>query len=101
VKRVLTETNDFTKGSLRIKEKRLDLLSLAERVCEVEKVSFGEFRSGSRRGEVVEARRIFSWLAVKELGYSGAETARYLGVTTSCVTRSVSQGERPERKNYF
>jgi len=49
----------------------------------------------------VEARRVFSWLAVKELGYSGAEVARYLGVTPSCVTRAASSGEEPERKDYI
>ncbi len=51
-----------------------------------------ELRSGSRRHEIVEARRIVSWIAVRELGYSGADVARYLGVTTSCDNRSVSSG---------
>ncbi len=64
-------------------------------------VSVGELRSGSRRREIVDARRVLSSLAVKELGYSGAEVARYLGVTTSCVTRVVSSGTGPEVKKYI
>jgi hypothetical protein len=32
---------------------------------------------------------------VRELGYSGAEVARYLGVTNSCVTRIVTSGTKP------
>jgi len=44
---------------------------------------------------------VFSWLAVRELGYSGAEVSRYLGVTTSCITRAVSSGEEPDRKRYL
>jgi len=49
----------------------------------------------------VETRRVLSWLAVKELGYSGAEVARYLGVTTSCVTKAVLSGKEPESKSHI
>jgi putative transposase len=101
VKRVLTEANDFIKTNLRFGGKRMALPSLGERVCEVHEVSLGELRSGSRRREIVEARRTFSWLAVKELGYSGAEIARYLGVTTSCVTRGITQVDGFEREKYL
>lgn len=57
----------------------------------------GELLSGSRRREIIEARRVMSWLSVKELGYSGAEVARYLGVTNSCITRAASSVEGPDR----
>ena len=36
--------------------------------CRVHGVNSGELRSGSRRDEIVEARRVFSLPAVKELG---------------------------------
>lgn len=98
---VLSEMNDLGKENLRLKSEKMELPSLAEKVCEIHQVSLGELRSGSRRKEIVEARRVFSWLAVKELGYSGAEVARYLGVTTSCVTRTISLGKEPERENYI
>ncbi len=39
-----------------------------------------------RRRSVVGARRKFCREAVKKLGYSGAEVARFLGVTTSLVS---------------
>jgi len=70
-------------------------------LCEVHVVNSGEVRSGSRRAEIVEARRVFSWLAVKELAYSGAAVARYLGVTNSCVTRGVSAQEAPDKEKYI
>ena len=101
VETVLSEIDDLGKVNLRLARKRMDLSSFAKRLCKVREVSIGELRSGSRRHEIVEARRVFSWLAVKELGYSGAEVARYLGVTTSCVTRAASSGEEPERKGYI
>jgi len=101
VETVLSEIDDLGKVNLRLATRTMDLSSLAKRVCKTHKVSIGELRSGSRRHEIVETRRVFSWLAVKELGYSGAEVARYLGVTTSCVTRAASSGEEPERKSYI
>jgi REP element-mobilizing transposase RayT len=100
VKRVLSEANDLAKENLRFRPNSMVLPLLAERVCRVQEVSLGELRSGSRRHEIMETRQVFSWLAVKELGYSGAAVARYLGVTTSCVTRIISQGEKPESDKY-
>jgi len=44
---------------------------------------------------------VFSWLAVRECGYSGAEVAHYLEITTSCVTRAVSSGKELDRKRYL
>jgi len=43
-----------------------------------------------RRWDFVEARQELSRLAVMVHCYSGAEGARYLGVTNSCITRLLS-----------
>jgi len=101
VGQLLEEMDDIGKENLRLTPRRMDLAALSEKVCEVHGINSGELRSGSRRHEIMEARRVFSLLAVKELGYSGAAVARYLGVTNSCVTRAVSAGEAPEKENYF
>ena len=53
-------------------------------------IFIGELQSGGRRRAVMKARRAMSWIGVRELGYSGADVARYLGVTNSCVTRMIS-----------
>jgi len=101
VQGVLSEMNDLGKENFRLSSKKTELPSLAEKVCNIHRVSLGELRSGSRRQEIMEVRRVFSWLAIKELGYSGAEAARYLGVTTSCITRAASSGKRPDKKKYI
>jgi len=101
VEQVLSEMDELSKENLRIRREGIDLSSLAKKVCDVDRVSVGELRSGSRRREIVNARGVFSWLAVRELGYSGAEVARFLGVTTSCVTRVVSPGKEPKIKKYL
>ena len=74
----------------RIGRKREGLEALGQRVCKDHGVSLKELRAGSRRHEFVEARRELSRLGIMEQGYSGAEIARYLGVTTSCITRPLS-----------
>jgi len=37
-----------------------------------------------------------SWIGVRELGYSGVDVARCLGVTNSCVTRMISSGKKQD-----
>jgi len=101
VGQLLEEMDDIGRENLRLTTRSIDLAALAEKVCEVHGINSGELRSGSRRDEIVEARRVFSLLAVKELGYSGAAVARYLGVTNSCVTRAVSAEEAPEKEKYI
>jgi hypothetical protein len=53
-------------------------------------------RGIERRKAVAKARRAMSWIGVRELGYSGAEVARYLGVTNSCVTRLILSGKEQD-----
>ena len=91
----------FEKGDLRLSGRQFDIVILAGRVCKRHGISLGELCSGSRRSEIVEARRIVSWIAIRELGYSGADVARYLGVTNSCITRSISSGKSPKVKDYI
>jgi hypothetical protein len=40
-------------------------------------------------------------VAVKGMGYSGAEVARFLGVTTSSVNRLAVSEEPPEYKKFM
>jgi predicted transcriptional regulator len=59
-----------------------------------------EFRSGLRKRKMVKSRRIFSQIAVKKMGYSGADVARFLGITTSAVNRLAVSDEVPEVEKY-
>ena len=90
------EIDDRGKDNLRVNRQKMGLGELAERVCRANGVSVNELRGGSRRHGVIRARNDFSQVAVKILGYAGAEVARYLGVTSSCVTRAASQEGRLE-----
>jgi len=77
------------------------MVTLARRVCKKHGITVRELRSGSRRREIVEARGIMSWIGVRELGYSGDDLARHLGVTNSCVTRSVSSVKKAQCERIY
>ena len=49
----------------------------------------------------MKSRRIFSQIAVKKMGYSGADVARFLGVNTSAVNRLGVSDELREVKKYI
>jgi putative transposase len=101
VKDVISGLDELAKRNLRLSGRQVDIDELALSACEKHNISLTELRSGSRRHEIVEVRRIVSWIAVRELGYSDADVSRYLGVTTSCVNRSVSSGKRPKLEEYI
>ena len=96
VQDVISELDDLVKKNLRLSGQRMDIAALAKKVCKKYDVSIGELCSGGRRRMVVEARGSISWIAVRELGYSGADVARFLGVSNSCVTRFVASGKKPD-----
>jgi putative transposase len=93
VKDIIADAEETAKETLRLAVKIADLPSLARTVCEGEGVDEVELRSGLRKRQVVKSRRIFCQIAVKKMGYSGADAARFLGITTSAVNRlAVSDG---------
>ncbi|RPH52078.1 MAG: transposase [Desulfobacteraceae bacterium] len=96
VKTVISGLDDLVKKNLRLSGQRIDIKALAEKISERYNISIGELLSGSRRREVVKARCAISLIGVRELGYSGADVARYLGVTNSCVTRLISAGGKQD-----
>ena len=96
VQEIKSDLDDLIKKNLKISGQKIDLEELCKRVCKKEGVSLGELFSGSRRHKLIVARRIVSWIAVHVVGCSGAEVARHLGVTNSCITRFIASGKKPD-----
>ena len=101
VQDIISEAEERTKETLRLTSKLPDLSSLAEQICLGEKIDEMELRSGSRKRTVVNSRRIFCQIAVKKMGYSGADVARFLGINTSAVNRLAVADELPEVAKYI
>jgi hypothetical protein len=100
VEDLLAEAEEREKETLRLHRKVVNLNRLAESIHELEGVDNTALRSGGKSRLLVRARKIFSQLAIKKMGYSGAEVARYLGVTTSAVNRIANEEELPVIEKY-
>ncbi len=101
VKNVIADAEEKTKETLRLSLKISDLPFLAMEVCDGEGVDEAALRSGLRKREVVKSRRIFCQIAVKKVGYSGADVARFFGINTSAVNRLAVSDELPEVEKYI
>jgi putative transposase len=100
VDNVIADAEEKAKETLRLTVKIADLPSLARTVGEGQGVDERELRSGLRKRQVVKSRRIFCQIAVKKMGYSGADVARFLGINTSAVNRLAFSDELPEVEKY-
>lgn len=101
IQELFSEAEQREKETLRLSRKVPNLRYLAREIEAGEEVEESELRSGSRESHVIRARKLFSQLAVRKMGYSGAEVARFLGVTTSSVNRLANSEELPKIKHYI
>ncbi|MDL1979374.1 MAG: hypothetical protein LWX52_14995 [Deltaproteobacteria bacterium] len=99
VKKVIAGAEEKTKETLRL-SLISDLPSLGMKVCKGEGVDEGALRSGLRKRDVVKSRRIFCQIAVRKMGYSGADVARFLGINASAVNRLAVSDELIEVEKY-
>ncbi len=101
VEQLLSDAASREKETLRLTRKVINLTTLGRRILAREGTTEGQLRSGVRTRKLVRARRLFCQLAVQGMGYSGAEVARFLGVSTSALNRSAVSDELPEVKKYL
>lgn len=93
---LLTQADRRETETLRLARKRVELPAVLCHIVRETRVREADLRGGIRRPAVVRARQLFSQVAVRKLGHSGAAVARFLGVTTSSVNRLAASEELPE-----
>ena len=68
-----------------------------ETLCTRIAASFGiavkDLRSASKKRAVTRARSVFSYIAVKQMGYTGREVGRYLNIRSYSAIRRAAHGE--------
>ena len=101
VERLISEAGERGNETLRISRKVADLPSLGRRIARGEGLTVSDLKSANRKKRVSRARRLFCQLAVRKMGYPGAEVARFLGVTTSAVVRAANSEDLPEIEKYL
>ena len=93
VDRVLQETEERQLRQMKIRRRGRGIEGIIQEECRKRKVSEAELRKGSRRSRVSEARAAIAYRGKEELGISGAEIARHLGLNTSSINRSLARME--------
>ncbi|MBI5967117.1 MAG: hypothetical protein HY882_04570 [Deltaproteobacteria bacterium] len=91
VGRILREVEERQLRQTKLRRRGKSITDIIQEECRKRKVSEDELRHGSRRSRVSEARAVIAYRSKEELGYSGAEIARYLGVNTSSINRALAR----------
>ena len=96
IETLYSEADRKQKETLRLLTRKVDLSTLSKQISEREGVREEDLRSGKRMRRVVNVRKLFCQLTVNKMGYSGADVARFLGISTSAVNRMAASIELPE-----
>jgi len=87
VEQILQEAEERQLRQMKLRRKGKSIGDIIQEECGRRKVSEQELRKGSRRALVSEVRAAIAYRSKEELGISGAEIARQLGVSTSSINR--------------
>ena len=98
MQQVLKEHNEQMGKRTRIQPRGVDPERAAVRDEEIFGLILDKLSQGSRLRSVVKARSVLCYWAVKELGMSGAQAARWLGIGQSAVQLSVVRGGKIARE---
>ena len=89
VEQVIKEASKKVKYQFPKNDRLQEVEEFITRMCQKEKISINELRSGSRRKQVAKFRGQLALNLVEKYGISLAETARRLGVSTSAISKMI------------
>jgi putative transposase len=98
VQGVLKEAEKAFERKYKHKKAGLNLEKIERKMLELFEVEKDELYSGSRKKDVSEARSVYCYLCVKELGESMTDLARSLGLSQPAVGYAVERGKRIAEK---
>jgi len=94
VEEVLKAAEEVMERRCGLRAEGFDLERIIGRVAEIFGMRAEEIKTAGKSQKGVAARSVISYWAVKELGVSGTEVARRLGVTQPAVSQAVKRGAR-------
>jgi putative transposase len=98
---VLEEAEEEFERHYEMKRLGYDLNKVEDRVCKIFNVDRKDIYSKSRKKVRADARGLFCFWAVTELGYGQKELAKKLGMTQPGVGYAVIRGEAISKTNHF
>lgn len=93
VMNILSEADERMDHRYELKSLGYDIDKLEQRVLEIYQIERQELYSKSRQKVRAEARSVFCYWAVRELGVEGARVAKRLKMSQSGVAYAVRRGE--------
>jgi REP element-mobilizing transposase RayT len=94
VSEIFKEAEDRQLRQMRHKRSGNTIQKILEEECKNRQINPLELKAGGKRSSVSAARAAIASRCREELGASAAEIARYLGVSTSGIIRSIERSER-------
>jgi REP element-mobilizing transposase RayT len=94
VKSVLDAANEQLERRYMLAAKGFDFEKVAQRVTQVFGIKMDQVLAAGKHPQTVKARSLLCYWAVRELGMSGMDVARKLGLSQSSVSKSAKRGER-------
>ena len=101
ISQILSEADDELDRRYRLKSQGYDISSVEERVFGIYEIEKKDLYSGSRKQKISEARSIFCYWCVRELGESMTKIAKRLGISQPAVGYAVDRGEIIVKKKEF
>ncbi|MBU2617540.1 MAG: transposase, partial [Euryarchaeota archaeon] len=98
---VLKEADEKFERYYEMKRLGYDLDRIEDRVCEIYNIEKEDLFSRSREKVKSDARALFCFWAVRELGYGQRELARRLGMTQPGVGYAVIKDEAISKSNNY
>jgi len=93
VNRVLAEAREALEKRHALLAEGIDLNNIAFRVSELMGVKPEDVWAKGKYPRIVDARGLFCYWAVRELGVSMADMARQLGLSIPAISKSVQRGQ--------
>jgi putative transposase len=101
VEKILTAANETMKKKYALQAQGFDLDVVARRVADLLQIEYDRVWAPGKHRQVVEARSLLCFWAVRELGISMASMSRKLNISIPAVSQSVIRGENIAKSNQY
>jgi hypothetical protein len=98
---ILAESDEKFERGYELKRMGYDIKTIEDRVCKIFAIDSEQLFQGSRQQAVADARGLFCYWAVRELGYSATHIAGKLKRTVAGVVYAMRRGESLAKQQDF
>ena len=98
VEEALSKASEELENRYRLKAKGCNFNAVVKRVADIFELEADQILLPGKNRQRVLARSVLAYWAVRELGISGTDVGKKLGLSQPTISRSVQKGERIVKK---